>query len=279
MKPGRPGPGESRGWRQYSPALRAGLGCEGAQGRGEGVGGSRLRYAGAAVEDARGQGRARPGGVPRVGQQGSPRSTRSVRRRIISRGIEHQRSQPVGERQPPPARGRASIAEPIGRHHDPVTRWVISASAGDTGLSGEGSKVGAARPASAGAGLILLASPDCPGRGAGSWARTGCAVAPALGAFEPARRGAVAPGFVAGSRFKGSVRNGLNGTVEPDFAVGSRFKGSVRNDLNGTVGADFGTGSRFKGSIRDGVNGVAEPGVGVFCGGRLAEGARGTWTW
>jgi hypothetical protein len=45
---------------------------------------------------------------------------------------------------------------------------------------------------------------------------------------------------LAGSRFKGSVRNGLNGVVGPDFAVGSRFKGSVRDGLNDVVGPDVG---------------------------------------
>jgi hypothetical protein len=40
--------------------------------------------------------------------------------------------------------------------------------------------------------------------------------------------GAVEPGFAVGSRFKGSVRDGLNGTVEPGFAVGSRFMDQYR---------------------------------------------------
>ena len=79
-------------------------------------------------------------------------------------------------------------------------------------------------------------------------------------------------GGTAGSRFKGSVRDGLNSVVA-DFAVGSRFKGSVRNGLNGAVGPGFTIGSRFKGSIRDGSNGAVGPGVGAPCGGRLA-GAR-----
>jgi hypothetical protein len=60
----------------------------------------------------------------------------------------------------------------------------------------------------------------------------------ALEAFEPATLGTVAPGFAAGSRFKGSIRDGLNGTVA-DFAVGSRFKGSVRDGFIGTVGPGF----------------------------------------
>jgi hypothetical protein len=47
-------------------------------------------------------------------------------------------------------------------------------------------------------------------------------------------------GGTAGSRFKGSVRDGLNGTVGAGFAVGARFKGSVRNGLNGAVGAGVG---------------------------------------
>ena len=56
-----------------------------------------------------------------------------------------------------------------------------------------------------------------------------------LKAFEPAALGAVGAGFAVGSRFKGSIREGLNGTVEPGFAVGSRFKGSIRDGLNGAV--------------------------------------------
>ena len=60
-------------------------------------------------------------------------------------------------------------------------------------------------------------------------------------------------------------------------AQGSRFKGSIRNGLNGAVGAGFAIGSRFKGSIRDGLNSTVGPGVGVPCGGRLAEGAGGKW--
>jgi hypothetical protein len=174
------------------------------------------------------------------------------------------------------------------------------------GQSGEASKVRALPPAFAGAGrgakpLALLASPDCPGRGAGG------AVAAAPEAFEAAARGAVegrrrsgirckgsiwdglngavAPGFASGSRFegsvrnglngavgrgfavvsrfKGSVRNGLNGAVEPGFAVGARFKGSVRNGLNGAVGRGFAAGSRFKGSVRNGLNGAVGRGFAV----------------
>jgi hypothetical protein len=87
-------------------------------------------------------------------------------------------------------------------------------------------------------------------------ARAGCAVTAALKAFEPATRGAVAPGFAVGSRFKGSVRNGLNGAVGPGFAVSSWFKRSVRDGLNGTVGPGFAVGSRFKGSVRNGLYGV-----------------------
>ena len=33
--------------------------------------------------------------------------------------------------------------------------------------------------------------------------------------------GTVGPGFVVGSRFKGSVRDGLNGATGPGFAAGS----------------------------------------------------------
>ena len=53
----------------------------------------------------------------------------------------------------------------------------------------------------------------------------------------------------------------------------SRFKGSIRNGLNGMVGTGFAVGSRFKGSIRNGLDGATGPGVGTPCGGRLAEGA------
>jgi hypothetical protein len=77
-------------------------------------------------------------------------------------------------------------------------------------------------------------------------------------------------GHAQGSRFKASIRDGLNGVVEPVFAIGSRFKGSVRNGLNGAVGPGFAVGSRFKGSIRDGLNGAVGPGVGASFGGRLA---------
>src|SRR5580658_180437 len=131
------------------------------------------------------------------------------------------------------------------------------------GRSGEGSKVGGAPPTSAAAGLTLLPSPDWPGRGAGSWARVGCAVASALEAFEPATLSTVAPGFAAGSRFKGSVRNGSNGAVEPGFVAGSRFKGSVRNGSNGAVEPGFAIGSRFKGSVRNGLNRAVGPGFAV----------------
>jgi membrane protease subunit (stomatin/prohibitin family) len=62
--------------------------------------------------------------------------------------------------------------------------------------------------------------------------RAGGAVAVALEKYELVTRGAVAPVFAAGSRFKGSIRNGLNGVVA-GFAAGSQFKGSVRNGLNG----------------------------------------------
>ena len=60
-------------------------------------------------------------------------------------------------------------------------------------------------------------------------------------------------GGTAGSRFKGSVRDGLNSVVA-DFAVGSRIKGSVRNGFNSAVGEGFAVGSWFKGSVRDGLN-------------------------
>jgi hypothetical protein len=80
----------------------------------------------------------------------------------------------------------------------------------------------------------------------------------ALKAFEPATLGAVAPGFVDGSRFKGSVRNGLNGAVEPGFGVGSRFKASVR----------------------DGLDGVIEPGVaGCGCAARGPSRGASGWGW
>jgi hypothetical protein len=57
------------------------------------------------------------------------------------------------------------------------------------------------------------------------------------------------------------------------FAVGSRFKGSVRNGLNGAIGAVLAVGSRFKGSIRDGSYGAVGADVGASCDGRIA-GAR-----
>ena len=69
-------------------------------------------------------------------------------------------------------------------------------------------------------------------------------------------------GKAPGSRFKGSVRNGLNGTVAPGFAVGSRFKGSIRDGLNGAVEPGFAVGSRFKGSVRNGLNGTVMPASG-----------------
>ena len=53
----------------------------------------------------------------------------------------------------------------------------------------------------------------------------------------PAEAGSGKP---PGSRFKGSIRNGLNSAVGPGFAVGSRFKGSVRNGLNGATGPGVG---------------------------------------
>jgi hypothetical protein len=50
-------------------------------------------------------------------------------------------------------------------------------------------------------------------------AGAGCAVAAAvLEAFEPATRGVVGAGLAGGSRFKGSIRDGLNDPVEPGFA-------------------------------------------------------------
>ena len=96
--------------------------------------------------------------------------------------------------------------------------------------------------------------------------RASSAVAAALEAFEPATRDAGALVFAVGSRFKGSIRDGLNGAVEPGFAVGSRFKGSVRVGLNGTVMLGFVVGSRFKGSMRDGLNGTVEPNLVAACG-------------
>ena len=116
-----------------------------------------------------------------------------------------------------------------------------------------------------------------------AWARCGvmeaggCAVAAAPEAFEPATRGAVGPGFAVGSRFEGSVRNGLNGAVAPGFAVGSRFKGSIRNGLNGAFGVGFAVGSRFKGSMRDGLNGTVMLGfvVGSRFKGSIRDGLNG----
>ena len=35
----------------------------------------------------------------------------------------------------------------------------------------------------------------------------------------------------------------MNGAVEPGFAVGSRFKGSIRDGLNGATGSGFAVGS------------------------------------
>jgi len=87
-----------------------------------------------------------------------------------------------------------------------------------------------------------LASPDCPGRSAGSCARAGGAIAAALEAFEAATRGAVEARRRDGIRCKGSIRDGLNGAVEPGFAVGSRFKGSIRDGLNGAVWAEVSAG-------------------------------------
>ena len=84
-------------------------------------------------------------------------------------------------------------------------------------------------------------------------------------------------GTASVSRFKGSIRDGLNGMVGTGFAVGSRFKGSARDSLNGAVEPGFAVGSRFKGSVQDGLNLVVGPGVGADCGGRLAEGAGGRW--
>jgi hypothetical protein len=94
------------------------------------------------------------------------------------------------------------------------------------------------------------------------------------GSVRDGLNGTVGAGFPVGSRFKGSVRNGLNGAVGAGFAVGSRFKGSVRNGLNRAGAAGFGAGSRFKGSVRNGLNGATGPGVGAPCDGRMA-GARG----
>jgi hypothetical protein len=107
--------------------------------------------------------------------------------------------------------------------------------------------------------------------------RASSAVAAALEAFEPATRGAGALVFAVGSRFKGSIRDGLNGAVEPGFAVGSRFKGSVRVGLNGTVMLGFVVGSRFKGSMRDGLNGTVMLGfvVGSRFKGSIRDGLNG----
>jgi hypothetical protein len=66
------------------------------------------------------------------------------------------------------------------------------------------------------------------------------------------------------------MRDGLDGVVAPCFGVGSRFKGSVRDGLNGTV-ADFAVGSRFKGSVRDGLNGTAGLGEAALGDGGLAR--------
>jgi hypothetical protein len=74
------------------------------------------------------------------------------------------------------------------------------------------------------------------------------------------------------------MRDGLDGVVA-DFAVGSRFKGSVRNGLNGAVEPGFAIGSRFKGSIRDGLNRAVGLGIGAPCGELFAEGAVGRWAW
>jgi hypothetical protein len=79
-------------------------------------------------------------------------------------------------------------------------------------------------------------------------------------------------GAAPGSRFKGSIPDGLKAAVA-DFTAGSRFKGSIPDGLKGAVGAGFAAGSRFKGSVRDGLNGAVELGVGAPCGGRMA-GAR-----
>jgi hypothetical protein len=58
----------------------------------------------------------------------------------------------------------------------------------------------------------------------------GSTVAAALEAFEPATRGAVEPGFAVGSRFKGSIRDGLNGTVGSGVRAhcGGRLVGARR---------------------------------------------------
>jgi hypothetical protein len=62
----------------------------------------------------------------------------------------------------------------------------------------------------------------------------------------------------------------LNGTAEPGDAIGSRFKGSIWNGLNGAVEAGFAAGSRLKGSVRDGLNGAV--GLGVAGCGRALSG-------
>ena len=67
------------------------------------------------------------------------------------------------------------------------------------------------------------------------------------------------------------MRDGLDGVVA-EFAVGSRFKGSVRNGLNGAVEPGFAIGSRFKGSIRDGLNDRFE--IREIAGSRCCAGGR-----
>ena len=88
-------------------------------------------------------------------------------------------------------------------------------------------------------------------------------------------------GKAPGSRFKGSIRDGLNSAVEPGFVAGSRFKGSIREDSNCTAGAWFMgamrgdstavAGSRFEGSVREGLGGTVGSGEAGRDNGRSAR--------
>jgi hypothetical protein len=167
------------------------------------------------------------------------------------------------------------------------------------GQSGEGGKVGAAPPASAGAGLTWLPSPDCPGRlcwvmgvgglrgrgGAGGiWAgdaRRGCAgfcrrlTVQGINTEWFERCGC---GFCRWLTVQGICTEWFEREVEPGFVGGSRFKGSIRDGLNGAVVRSFAAGSRFKGSIRDGLNGATGLGLGAPCDGRMTGAHRpGAW--
>jgi hypothetical protein len=88
-------------------------------------------------------------------------------------------------------------------------------------------------------------------------------------------------GKAPGSRFKGSIRDGLNSAVESGFVAGSRFKGSIREDSNCTAGAWFMgamrgdstavAGSRFEGSLREGLGGTVGSGEAGRDNGRSAR--------